>query len=67
MLLNDGENFLCRLYRTAQGIVDRRFNRYDIFIATSIGGITDISQATDEIIQSLRNYGFIYTLKMAKK
>jgi hypothetical protein len=31
-----GENFLCRLYRTAQGIVNRRFNRYDIFVATSI-------------------------------
>jgi hypothetical protein len=33
MILNDDElrmyrdRFLCRLYRTAQGIVDRRFNR----------------------------------------
>jgi len=69
MLLNEdellmyGERFLCRLYRTAQGIADRRFNRYDIFLATGIGGVTDVPQATDEIVQSLRNYGFIYTIE----
>ncbi len=69
MLLNEdqlrmyGERFLCRLYRTGKGIVDRRFNRYDIFMATGIGGITDVTQSTDEIVQSLRNYGFIYTIE----
>jgi hypothetical protein len=68
MILNDDElrmyrdRFLCRLYRTAQGIVDRRFNRYDIFMATGIGAITDVHQATDEIVQSLQNYGFIHTI-----
>jgi hypothetical protein len=68
MLLNEnelrmyGERFLCRLYRTGQGIAGRRFNRYDIFLATGIGGITDVPQATDEIVQSLRNCGFIHTI-----
>jgi hypothetical protein len=68
MILNDDElrmyrdRFLCRLYRTAQGIVDRRFNRYDIFMATGIDAITDVHQATDEIVQSLQNYGFIHTI-----
>lgn len=57
-----GERFLCRLFRTAQGIIDRRFNRNDIFMATGIGGITDVPQATDEIVQSW-NYGFIYTIE----
>ena len=62
-----GERFLCRLFRTAQGIIDRRFNRYDIFMATGIGGITDVPQATDEIVQSLRNYGFIYTIENSEE
>jgi aspartate/tyrosine/aromatic aminotransferase len=32
-------------------------------MATGIGGITDVTQSTDEIVQSLRNYGFIYTIE----
>jgi hypothetical protein len=69
MLLNEdelrmyGERFLCRLYHTSKGNVDKRFNRYDIFMATGIGGITDVPQATDEIVQSLQNYGFVYTIE----
>jgi len=32
-------------------------------LATGIGGVTDVPQATDEIVQSVRNYGFIYTIE----
>ena len=39
----------------AQGIVDRRFNRYDVFKALGKRGILEggVRQATDEIVQFL--------------
>ena len=60
-----GERFLCQLFHTAQGIVDRRFNRYDIFIATGIIAIGEVGvhQATDEIVQYLRNHDLIRTVE----
>jgi hypothetical protein len=58
-----GERFLCHLFHTAQGIVDRRFNRYDTFIGTGIGAIEDVHQVTDEIVQYLRNHDLIRTVE----
>ena len=50
-----GIEFLCQLYRTAEGIIERRFNRYKIFRALGIYGIREngVRQATDEIVQFL--------------
>jgi hypothetical protein len=59
------ERFLCQIYHTADGIVDRRFNKYDIFIAIGIKGIggAGVRQATDEIVQYLRNHDLIRTVE----
>jgi hypothetical protein len=50
-----GNEFLCQLYRLAQGIVARRFNRYDTFRALGKRGIGEdgVRQATDQIVQFL--------------
>ncbi len=50
-----GTEFLCQLYRTAEGIIEKRFNRYKIFGALGIYGIQEnaVRQATDEIVQFL--------------
>jgi len=69
-ILNDneldryGQAFLCELYRRAQGIAERRFDRYGVFRALGLGGITGdegIHQATDEIVQFLRREQLIRT------
>jgi hypothetical protein len=61
-----GQRFLCQLFHTAQGIVDRRFNRYDIFRETGITAIDDVNQATDEIVQYLRNHDLVRTIEDGK-
>jgi hypothetical protein len=50
-----GNRFLCKLYRTAKGIVERRFNRYDIFKELGFNAFAEagIRQVTDEIVQFL--------------
>jgi hypothetical protein len=50
-----GIEFLCQLYRTAEDIIERRFNRYKIFGVLAIYGIQEnaVLQATDEIVQFL--------------
>jgi len=61
MVLNEdevqlyGNRFLCQLYRIAQGIIERRFNRYDIFRALGLRSIDEggVRQATDQIVQFL--------------
>lgn len=61
MVLNEnevrlyGNEFLCRLYRMAQHLVERRFNRYVVFRALEKHSISEdgVRQATDEIVQYL--------------
>jgi len=50
-----GERFLCQLCRTAKGIIERRFNRYDIFKELGFNAFAEagIRQVTDEIVQFL--------------
>jgi len=50
-----GIEFLCQLYRTAEGIIERRFNRYKIFRELGVYGIDEnrVRQAADEIVQFL--------------
>ena len=47
--------FLCQLYLMAQGIIERRFNRYVVFKALGKDVIFEdgVRQATDEIVQFL--------------
>ena len=61
MILNENEiqlfanEFLCQLYHMAQGIIERRFNRYAVFRALRKHAILEdgVRQATDEIVQFL--------------
>jgi len=58
-----GERFLWRLYHMADGIIERAFDRYEVFRNTGIGGIPEqgVRQATDELVQHLWSYDFIRT------
>jgi hypothetical protein len=59
-----GQAFLCELYRRARDIAGRRFDRYGVFRALGLGGISGdegIHQATDEVVQSLRRQEWIQT------
>jgi hypothetical protein len=65
-----GERFLCQLCRTAKGIIERRFNRYDIFKELGITVFLEagIRQATDEIVQYLYlRCDFIRTIETSEE
>jgi hypothetical protein len=68
-----GERFLLRLYRMADGIIGKPFDRYDVFKSTGLKGLLTatpeegIRQVTDEIVQHLWLQGFITTSENSKE